>query len=101
MKAISTAKSIRQLRVVAIMEGISYLLLLLVTMPLKYLADLPGPNMMVGYAHGLLFIWYIGLVAYVAFKYRWPFRYTLAALLASVIPVATFYIDSKLLKKMV
>lgn len=96
----TSGKSIRQLRAAAIIEGISYLLLLFVTMPLKYLADMPEPNMLVGYAHGLLFIWYVGLVFYVSFRYRWPVKTSLLALAASVIPFATFYVDRKILKDM-
>ncbi|MEK6479820.1 DUF3817 domain-containing protein [Catalinimonas sp. 4WD22] len=89
---------IGQLRIAAIMEGISYILLLAVTMPLKYLADMPEPNMFVGYAHGLLFIWYVGLVLLVAYSYRWNFKPTAIALAASLIPAATFYVEAKMLK---
>ncbi len=46
-------------RTTAILEGISYISLFAITMPLKYLADLPMPNKYVGYAHGGLFIAYI------------------------------------------
>lgn len=91
--------SIRQLRLAAILEGISYLLLLGVTMPLKYLADMPAPNMWVGYAHGLLFIIYIALVVMVAYRYRWPLGATALALAASLIPFATFYVEAKMLRK--
>ncbi|MDF9797634.1 integral membrane protein [Catalinimonas alkaloidigena] len=89
---------IGQLRTAAILEGISYLLLLGITMPLKYLADMPEPNMIVGYAHGLLFIWYVGLVVLVAYRYRWNFKSTAIALAASLIPAATFYVEAKMLK---
>lgn len=91
--------SIKQLRIAAISEGISYLLLLGVTMPLKYLMDMPIPNMLVGYAHGVLFIWYIALVMIVAYRYRWPLMSTLIALAASLFPFATFYVESKMLRK--
>lgn len=92
-------RSIKQLRLAAILEGISYLLLLGITMPLKYLADMPEPNMFVGYAHGLLFIWYIGLVLLVAYRYRWPFSATALALAASLLPAATFFVESRMLRK--
>jgi len=95
----NTAKIIRQLRIAAILEGISYLLLLGVTMPLKYWMDMPEPNMLVGYAHGLLFIAYIGLVLIVAYRYRWPAMPTLIALGASLLPFATFYVEAKMLRK--
>lgn len=94
----TTPPLIKQLRLVAILEGISYLLLLLVTMPLKYMADMPTPNQYVGYAHGFLFIWYIGLVLLVAFRYRWNFKATFIALAASLIPGATFYVEARMLR---
>lgn len=99
MTTLVKGKSIRQLRLAAILEGISYLLLLGVTMPLKYLADMPEPNMVVGYAHGVLFIWYIALVLLVAYRYRWPFSATALALAASLLPFATFYVEAKMLRK--
>lgn len=93
------SSSIKQLKFVAIAEGISYLLLLGVTMPLKYLMDMPGPNKLVGYAHGVLFVWYIALVLIVAYRYRWPIMSTLIALAASLFPFATFYVEAKMLRK--
>ena len=92
------AKSIKQLKIAAIAEGISYLLLLGVTMPLKYWMDMPEPNMLVGYAHGLLFIWYVALVLLVAYRYRWPAFSTLLALAASLLPFATFYVEARMLR---
>lgn len=93
-----SSKSIRQLKIAAIAEGISYLLLLGITMPLKYWMDMPEPNMLVGYAHGLLFIWYVALVLIVAYRYRWPVFSTLLALAASLLPFATFYVEAKMLR---
>ena len=91
-------QSIRLLSIAAIAEGISYLLLLGVTMPLKYWLDIPEPNMLVGYAHGLLFILYVGLVLIVAYRYRWPVLSTLLALAASLLPFATFYVETRMLR---
>ncbi|WKN31233.1 DUF3817 domain-containing protein [Porifericola rhodea] len=100
MPNVSTQRSsfVKPLRIAAILEGISYLLLLFVTMPLKYLAHMPEPNMLVGYAHGFLFIAYIALVVLVAFQERWKLKSTFIALAASLIPFATFYVESKMLR---
>ncbi len=85
-------------RVTSILEGISYLALFAVTMPLKYLADLPMPNKYVGYAHGVLFIAYV-LLAVVFWKQKkWSFKKGFILLLASLLPFATFYVDHKYLK---
>jgi integral membrane protein len=50
-------------RTVAWIEGLSYVALLFIAMPLKYFADLPLAVRVVGMAHGVLFIAYVVLVA--------------------------------------
>ncbi len=85
------------LRIVAILEGISYLALFAVTMPLKYLADLPVPNKYVGYAHGVLFIAYVLLAVAFCIHRKWGFKRMFILVLASLLPFATFYVDHKYL----
>ncbi|HDZ14308.1 hypothetical protein LCGC14_0789410 [marine sediment metagenome] len=84
-------------RITAILEGISYLALFAVTMPLKYLADLPMPNKYVGYAHGILFIAYIVLAIVFWTMKKWGFKKGFVLLMASLLPFATFYVDKKYL----
>jgi len=84
-------------RITAILEGISYLALFAVTMPLKYLADLPLPNKYVGYAHGGLFIAYCVLAIIVCIVKKWGFKRMAIFLIASLLPFATFYIERKYL----
>lgn len=86
---------LRTLRILAIGEGISYLLFA-ITMPLKYYYDLPEPNYVVGAAHGALFMAYIAAVAIVAYRYRWSLGNTLWSLLASIVPGGTFVADHKI-----
>jgi integral membrane protein len=88
---------IGRLRVIAILEGISYLLFA-VTMPLKYMLEMPGPNFYVGMAHGWLFMLYIILALIAIVKYKWNMKQTLLTLAASLIPFGTFYADAKLFK---
>ncbi len=90
--------SIGRLRWAAILEGISYLLLG-VTMPLKYLYDLPEPNFVVGMAHGVLFMVYGMLTLQNSIIHRWGFRITLLLLAASLFPFATFYADHTFLRR--
>lgn len=85
-------------RITSILEGISYLALFAVTMPLKYLADIPMPNKFVGYAHGVLFIAYILIAAVFWFKKKWSLKRGFLLILASFLPFATFYVDEKYLK---
>ncbi len=87
------------LRITAILEGISYLALFAITMPLKYMADLPLPNKYVGYAHGGLFIAYLVLVLVFCIMKKWGFKKMFILGLASLLPFATFYVDKKYLSK--
>lgn len=88
--------SLSRLRLVGYLEGASFLLLLGVAMPLKYLADMPEMVRVMGSAHGLLFLLYIAAVANAASDYRWPFRRILAALVASVLPGGPFVFERRL-----
>lgn len=88
-----------QLRLLAIIEGVSYLMLFGITMPLKYIGDIGGPNQFVGMAHGVLFIMYCLWVVFYANKKNWPIMKTLLALGASLLPFATFVVDRKYLKE--
>jgi integral membrane protein len=96
MELLKTA--IGRLRVIGFLEGVSFLVLLFIAMPLKYIYDMPETNMVVGMAHGLLFILYIFSVIQVAIELSWNFRKVLLAFAASVIPFGTFYADAKLFK---
>ena len=86
-----------QLRILAILEGISYLLLV-PTVILKYGFDMGLPNKIVGSIHGVLFILYCIWVVYYAKKKQWTLMKTLISLAASLIPFATFIVDQKILK---
>ena len=85
-----------RLRAIALVEGVSYLVLLLVAMPLKYFAGLPGPVKAVGWAHGVLFVLYLLAVAEVTFARRWGPLKILGAFAAALIPFGTFVLDARL-----
>ncbi len=85
-------------RTVAILEGLSYLILFGFTMPLKYWADIGAPNKVVGYAHGIFFIAYGILAIIFCWKYRWGFKRFMILSIASLLPFGTFYADRKYLK---
>lgn len=90
--------TLQQLRILAILEGISYLLLFLVTMPLKYLANMPEPNYVVGMAHGALFVAYCIWLAVVGIKHKWSIKTLFLGFIASLLPVGTFVADAKIFK---
>lgn len=86
------------LRLLALLEGISYLLFAL-TMPLKYIYEMPMPNKIVGMAHGFLFIAYCAMVFIVNQDKKWSLATNFWAYLASLIPFGTFVADAKIFKK--
>ena len=85
-------------RIIAILEGISYLALFVISMPLKYLADIPEPNQYIGYAHGFLFIAYIILTIIFWRDQKWSTKILWTLIIASLLPFGTFYVDKKFLK---
>ena len=87
-----------RLRIVAFVEGCSYLLLGF-TMILKYKFAMPQPNYVVGLAHGILFVLYIVLLLQVSFIHRWNLIKMLMAFIASLVPFGTFYADKVLFRK--
>jgi integral membrane protein len=83
-------------RSVAWIEGLSYLALLFVAMPLKYWAGIPIAVRVVGMAHGVLFIAYVVLVALLLARGTFSFIRAAWALLMSVVPFGTFVLDRQL-----
>jgi integral membrane protein len=88
-----------RLRIVAFMEGCSYLLLGL-AMILKYKFAILQPNYIVGLAHGILFVLYIFLLLQVSFLHRWSIFKMFMAFIASLIPFGTFYADKVLFREL-
>ena len=88
-----------RLRIVAFMEGCSFLLLGF-TMILKYKFSIPQPNYIVGLAHGILFVLYIFLLLQVSFLHRWSIFKMFMAFIASLIPFGTFYADKVLFREL-
>ncbi|WP_409296530.1 DUF3817 domain-containing protein [Peribacillus sp. SCS-26] len=86
-------------RVFAILEGISYLVLLLIAMPLKYMADSPFAVTVTGGIHGFLFVVFVILVAAVKLFKRWSFAWAVWAVFLSFIPFGTFWLDKQLKAK--
>jgi len=85
-------------RIVAFLEGISYILLLGIAVPIKYVADDPQYVKILGMPHGLLFILYLVFALWLKPEYNWNKRQFIWVLLASIIPFGTLYIDNKYLK---
>jgi integral membrane protein len=96
MKSSLRLGALRQMRYVGLAEGVSYLLLLGISMPLKYLASFPEAVLVNGWIHGVLFVAY-GLVSLRAwYLLRRPFGWLLLAGIASLLPFGTFWLDQRL-----
>jgi len=81
------------LRSVAFLEGLSYLLLLFVAMPLKYLGDLPLAVTVVGPIHGVLFVW-LGMLVVGGLTSRGrPMSWSVRIMVAALLPFGMFVID--------
>ena len=86
-------------RMIALAEGVSFLTLLSIAMPMKYFMGMPEVVRVVGSIHGVLFVLYVGLLAMLHVRQRWSYTFSLYALLASVIPFGTFMLDKQLREK--
>ncbi|MFT6004194.1 MAG: integral membrane protein, partial [Bacteroidia bacterium] len=84
---------IKAFRITSYLEGISYLLLLGVGVPLKYLAGNDVIVKSLGMPHGILFMAYIFLAIIIKQKVTWDTKTMIIVLIASVIPFGTFYVD--------
>lgn len=85
-------------RVVALLEGISYILLLFIATPIKYISGNPEYVKLLGMPHGIFFMCYIVLAFMLKSEMKWTNKQFGFVLLASIIPFGTFYIDRKYLK---
>ncbi|MCU4416971.1 DUF3817 domain-containing protein [Acinetobacter bereziniae] len=88
--------NIKTLRLVGFLEGISFLLLLFIAMPLKYIWDNPIYVKYVGMGHGLLFIAFLAVLFIVCQKQKWSLKMFILGLIASILPFGPFVFDHKL-----
>ncbi len=84
-------------KVVSILEGLSYILLLFVAVPLKYIWENDAMVKLLGMPHGILFMAYIVIALLIRSKMKWDMKTTFIVLIASVLPFGTFYIHKKYL----
>jgi len=87
------SSSMGRLRIVAFVEGISYLVLVFVAMPLKYAAGMPQAVRVVGMAHGVLFVSFCFALLFVLVEGRLTFVRSVLTFLSSLVPFGTFVID--------
>lgn len=89
---------IGRLRIAALIEGITCILLYLVAMPIKYIFDIDSAVRIPGMIHGVFFILYLLALIPVYLKEKWEFKTLFLCMLASVVPFMTFWADHEYFK---
>ncbi|HRI38031.1 MAG TPA: DUF3817 domain-containing protein [Nitrospira sp.] len=90
---------IQRFRMTALAEGSSFLILLCIAMPMKYVMGMPRVVTVVGAIHGILFLLYIGQLAKLRTTHQWDNRFLFIAFLASLLPFGPFMFDKYLREK--
>ena len=90
---------IQRFRMTALAEGSSFLILLCIAMPMKYVMGMPRVVTVVGAIHGSLFLLYVGQLAKLRTTYQWDIRFSFFAFLASLLPFGPFVFDKHLREK--
>lgn len=85
------------LRKVALIEAVSFLLLLGIAMPLKYVWGMPLAVKAVGWIHGILFIVFFGALVQAARVAKWSFARTALIFVAALLPFGPFVLDRRML----
>ena len=86
-------------RIIAFLEGVSYILLLFIAVPIKYSSGDPTYVKLLGMPHGLLFVAYLVVAFLIKDDEQWSGKDFGIVMIASLLPFGTFYIDKKYLKK--
>ncbi len=89
--------SISSMRRIALAEGVSFILLLGIGMPLKTI-EIFWPNKVLGMTHGILFLVYVVCAWQFTRENHWSLKNTLILIMASFIPLAPFWVERKLLR---
>lgn len=90
--------AVASLRTIALIEGVSYLVLLFLAMPLKYFWGLPQAVRIVGMAHGVLFVIFCVALLYTSIIAKWPLGRSALIFLAAIFPFGPWLVDGKMKK---
>ena len=87
---------IGRLRLIGMIEGLSYILLIGVAMPLKYMAGMPEAVSIVGMAHGVLFCVFALALLNAHMDCEWTLKRSAVLFIAAVLPFGPFVVDGGL-----
>lgn len=90
--------NVQTVRIIGTLEGISFLLLLFIAMPMKYIWGNPVMVKYVGMGHGVLFIAFLAVLLIVCHRKQWSIRIFILGLIAAVLPFGPFVFDHQLKK---
>ncbi len=93
MLSFDLSTALGRFRLIAILEGISYVILVFISMPLKYFGDMPEAVKINGWIHGILFVPFCLALLHVWMVQKWSFIKAALAFIASLIPFGTFVFD--------
>lgn len=99
MKTDNSKRILHRFRMIGIAEGISFLVLLLIAMPLKYFMDFPQAVKVTGWIHGALFVAFIYFAFEVMGSFKKSFGWFIKAFIAAFVPLGTFIFDRELKKE--
>lgn len=86
-------------RVVSLVEGLSFLVLLCIAMPLKYQFGMPEAVSVVGMTHGMLFMAYVALALMVGPRQGWSDKFQVLVIVVGMLPLGCFWLDRRLKKE--
>jgi integral membrane protein len=89
-----------RLRIIALLEGWSLLLLLFIAMPVKYIMGIPEATQAIGLIHGVLFVLFMFATLIISVLQKWNLGTVFVVMASSFVPFGTFYIDRKVLRKL-
>ncbi|WP_010135243.1 DUF3817 domain-containing protein [Ochrovirga pacifica] len=93
--------TLKNFKIIALLEGISYLILLGIGTPLKHLTGNDVIVRFFGMPHGVLFVAYVIFAFVLKSEMKWNNKEFFMILICSVLPFGTFYADKKYLKPQV
>jgi len=91
--------NIGRFRLISISEGISFLVLLGIAMPIKYACNIPEAVKYPGYLHGMLFILYVVLLLMTGIERKWSFGTLVLLFISSLLPFGFLFAERLFLKK--
>ncbi len=90
--------ALHRFRIISYIEGLSYLILLFIAMPIKYIGENPYPVKIVGMTHGILFILFMIFLFESLRRYSWENRFSIKLFVYSLVPFGSFIIEKKIKK---